>query len=187
MNGAGGGKQPGKPAGGQVSAASGGASSSRKTGRPSDAALKPPPTPTTKTMEKAKAAQAVAVDQGAGSRTRGLLIFSHFGLPKPVSAAKGDVHPAIARTALQFSSFKIVGANARCIATLTAFKTVRGAVDVANGSKPDQSSGHPRLHYASQQHALPSFNDIPLPANQSSRRGTAYVCDHGQRSPSAEA
>ena len=64
-------------------------------------------------------------DQGARNQARGLLIFSHFGLPKPVSAAKGDIHPAIARLALQFSTFKITGANARCIATLTAFKTVR--------------------------------------------------------------
>jgi translation initiation factor eIF-2B subunit delta len=55
---------------------------------------------------------------------RGLRIFSHFGLPKPVSLAKGDIHPVILRLALQFSEFKITGANARCIATLTAFKTV---------------------------------------------------------------
>lgn len=59
---------------------------------------------------------------------RGLRIFSHFGLPKPVSVAKGDIHPTILRLALQFSDFKISGANARCIATLTAFKTVRGCL-----------------------------------------------------------
>jgi translation initiation factor eIF-2B subunit delta len=54
-----------------------------------------------------------------------LRIFSHFGLPKPVShVGKGDIHPAIVRLGLQFSTFKISGANARCIATLTAFKTV---------------------------------------------------------------
>ncbi|GBE79392.1 eukaryotic translation initiation factor 2B delta subunit [Sparassis latifolia] len=57
-------------------------------------------------------------------RARGLRIFSHFGLPKPVSVGKGDIHPTIVRLALLFSNFKIVGANARCIATLTAFKTV---------------------------------------------------------------
>lgn len=55
---------------------------------------------------------------------RGLRIFSHFGLPKPPGPSKGDIHPAIIRLGLQFSEFKIVGANARCIATLTAFKTV---------------------------------------------------------------
>lgn len=56
---------------------------------------------------------------------KALHIFSHFGLPKSSAhSIKGDIHPAIARLALQFSEFKIVGANARCIATLTAFKTV---------------------------------------------------------------
>jgi len=55
---------------------------------------------------------------------RGLQIFSHFGLPKPPGPSKGDIHPAIIRLGLQFSEFKIAGANARCIATLTAFKTV---------------------------------------------------------------
>ncbi|KAJ7591356.1 eukaryotic translation initiation factor 2B delta subunit [Mycena floridula] len=55
----------------------------------------------------------------------GLRIFSHFSLPKPVGlGVKGEIHPAIIRLGLQFSEFKICGANARCIATLTAFKTV---------------------------------------------------------------
>jgi|ERR1700722_2950275 len=56
--------------------------------------------------------------------SRGLRIFSHFGLQKPVISVKGDIHPAIIRLGLQFSEFKICGANARCIATLIAFKTV---------------------------------------------------------------
>ena len=58
---------------------------------------------------------------------RGLRIFSHFGLPKaPGHQIKGDIHPAIIRLGLLFSEFKISGANARCIATLTAFKAVSG-------------------------------------------------------------
>lgn len=65
---------------------------------------------------------------GSAHDIRSLHIFSHFGLPKSSShGIKGDIHPAIVRLALQFSEFKIVGANARCIATLTAFKTVRFA------------------------------------------------------------
>ncbi|PCH41356.1 eukaryotic translation initiation factor 2B delta subunit [Wolfiporia cocos MD-104 SS10] len=60
----------------------------------------------------------------SANKARGLRIFAHFGLPKPVSVAKGEIHPTIVRLALQFSNFKITGANARCIATLTAFKTV---------------------------------------------------------------
>ncbi|KAJ7068182.1 hypothetical protein C8F01DRAFT_979013 [Mycena amicta] len=58
------------------------------------------------------------------SKTRSLRIFSHFDIPKNGPSAKGDIHPCIIRLALQFSEFKICGANARCIATLTAFKSV---------------------------------------------------------------
>ena len=59
-------------------------------------------------------------------KSRGLRIFSHFGLTKQLSnVVKGNVHPSVIRLGLQFSEFKISGANARCIATLTAFKTVR--------------------------------------------------------------
>ncbi|KAG8901973.1 hypothetical protein FRC00_003089, partial [Tulasnella sp. 408] len=57
-----------------------------------------------------------------------LRIFSHFALPKPLpslgSGIKGDIHPVIRKLGLQFADFRIVGANARCIAALTAFKTV---------------------------------------------------------------
>jgi translation initiation factor eIF-2B subunit delta len=64
------------------------------------------------------------LDDGAGA-SRGLRIFTHFGLPKPVGhVVKGDIHPAIIRLGLLFSEFRICGANARCIATLTAFKNV---------------------------------------------------------------
>lgn len=67
-----------------------------------------------------------ALDDATGTKvvSRSLRIFSHFGLPKQVSHAKGDIHPAIIRLGLLFSEFKICGANARCIATLTAFKSV---------------------------------------------------------------
>lgn len=56
---------------------------------------------------------------------RGLRIFSHFGAPKPPVITKGDIHPVVIRLGLQFAEFKITGANARCIAMLSAFKTVR--------------------------------------------------------------
>lgn len=71
--------------------------------------------------DKATASAAVTLDPAA----RGLRIFSHFALQRPTpSTAKGDVHPAIVRLGLLFSSFRISGANARCIATLSAFKDV---------------------------------------------------------------
>ncbi|KXN87937.1 putative translation initiation factor eIF-2B subunit delta [Leucoagaricus sp. SymC.cos] len=74
----------------------------------------------------AKEVAAAAIDEATGGKavSRSLRIFSHFGLPKPVSHVKGNIHPAIIRLGLLFSEFKICGANARCIATLTAFKSV---------------------------------------------------------------
>lgn len=78
-------------------------------------------------MSAAREASAAAIDEVTGGEaiSQSLRIFSHFGLPKPVSHVKGDIHPAIIRLGLLFSEFKICGANARCIATLTAFKSVR--------------------------------------------------------------
>ncbi|KAJ7781551.1 eukaryotic translation initiation factor 2B delta subunit [Mycena metata] len=70
------------------------------------------------------AAASTTVVEGVTSKSRSLRIFSHFGLPKHGPGVKGDIHPSIIRLALQFSEFRICGANARCIATLTAFKTV---------------------------------------------------------------
>ncbi|KAH0587222.1 hypothetical protein H2248_006030 [Termitomyces sp. 'cryptogamus'] len=75
------------------------------------------------TKETVNNSAAAADDSAAVSR--GLQIFSHFGLPKPIGhAIKGDIHPAIIRLGLLFSEFRICGSNARCIATLTAFKSV---------------------------------------------------------------
>lgn len=70
-------------------------------------------------------------DTGAKSGSRALRIFSHFGLPKTVGHVKGDIHPTIIRLGLLFSEFRVCGANARCIATLTAFKTVRNLAYLA--------------------------------------------------------
>lgn len=56
---------------------------------------------------------------------RGVRIFSHFGLQHKSGGGKGLIHPAIVRLGLLFSDFQITGANARCLATLIAFKHVR--------------------------------------------------------------
>lgn len=67
----------------------------------------------------------VATTEETGGRSRGLRIFSHFALQKPASyVAKGNVHPAIVHLGLMFAEFRICGANARCIATLSVFKRV---------------------------------------------------------------
>jgi translation initiation factor eIF-2B subunit delta len=54
-------------------------------------------------------------------------LFSHLEIPKELntSLAPKEIHPAVLVLGLQFAEFKICGANARCIATLTAFKKVK--------------------------------------------------------------
>jgi translation initiation factor eIF-2B subunit delta len=95
----------------------------------SSSALKAPSTPVSASWTR-NASNVVGDDREG--KSRGLRIFSHFGLPKPVSiAVKGDIHPTIVRLGLQFSEFKISGANARCIATLTAFKIVRPTCELS--------------------------------------------------------
>jgi len=101
------------------------------TGQPK---TKPPPTPQKKSFGiDAKQHASTSRDVGSGVTgeeatgkplSHGLRIFSHFGQPKPIAHTKGDIHPAIIRLGLLFSEFRICGANARCIATLTAFKKV---------------------------------------------------------------
>jgi translation initiation factor eIF-2B subunit delta len=98
-----------------ISAASGaGAKKTAKTGKDADVVLG------TGTMDKAAELEAHRKHQ-----TR---IFTHFVVPKKEGrlgvGIKGEVHPAIVRLGRQFADMKIVGANARCIATLVAFKTV---------------------------------------------------------------
>ncbi len=96
------------------------------------AKAKPPTTPHRKSFlaespwkgVPTDASTAVAAEDPSMRQSHGLRIFSHFGQPKPIAQAKGDIHPAIIRLGLLFSEFKICGANARCIATLTAFKQV---------------------------------------------------------------
>lgn len=47
------------------------------------------------------------------------------GAQRPTKPSKDhEIHPAVSRLALQYSAFKIVGANARCLAMLEAFKEV---------------------------------------------------------------
>lgn len=80
--------------------------------------------PTTK-PGKGEAKEALHSSAQLDETPRGLRIFSHFGTPKPLAITKGDIHPVVIRLGLQFAEFKITGANARCIALLTVFKTVR--------------------------------------------------------------
>jgi len=93
-----------------------------------------------------KDANAVSTEDPAIMQSHGLRIFSHFGQPKPVVQVKGDIHPSIIRLGLLFSEFKIVGANARCIATLTAFQQV-SSIMLFPRQTFESVIGDPRLHY----------------------------------------
>ncbi|GAA6002385.1 translation initiation factor eIF-2B subunit [Rhodotorula paludigena] len=68
--------------------------------------------------------------------------FLHLDLPLPSSSlshsaksSTANIHPSIIRLALQYSEFKVVGANARCIAMLEAFKDI-----IASYTPPPQTS-----------------------------------------------
>ena len=61
---------------------------------------------------------------------KNVALFGHlYGLPRrtTIAAAGKDVHPAILALGLQMSNYVICGSNARCVATLLAFKRVRFA------------------------------------------------------------
>jgi translation initiation factor eIF-2B subunit delta len=67
----------------------------------------------------------------ATDNTDPLQLFLHLDLPSHSSqlshsskSSTSNIHPSIIRLALQYSEFKIVGANARCIAMLEALKDV---------------------------------------------------------------
>lgn len=130
----------------------------------------------------------ISEDPAAGKR--GPRIFTHFGLPKPIGhTVKGDIHPAVVRLGLLFSEFKICGANARCIATLTAFKNVRGVVSSrsARALMAERFLGHSRLYHTPTQHTLQASHDPPLSPNHAPRFCTTYVCLDGERDTTTQA
>ncbi|GAA6058649.1 hypothetical protein JCM10212_004060 [Sporobolomyces blumeae] len=72
-----------------------------------------------------------AAASSATSQVDPLQPFLHLDLPMPSSSlshssksSTANIHPSILRLALQYSEFKVVGANARCIAMLEAFKDI---------------------------------------------------------------
>jgi translation initiation factor eIF-2B subunit delta len=107
--------------------------------------------------KSAKESKAAAAEEAAG-RSRGLRIFSHFALQKSAGhVPKGDVHPAIVRLGLMFAEFKICGANARCIATLSVFKRVRALPVIAWLVKLTSMSG--RSYKTTQLHRITRCHD----------------------------
>jgi hypothetical protein len=119
------------------------------------AKAKPPTTPHRKSFlaetpwkgVPTDASTVVVAEDLSMRQSHGLRIFSHFGQPKPTAQAKGDIHPAIVRLGLLFSEFKICGANARCIATLTAFKQVGHITYSCRYVNDEDAIADPRLFY----------------------------------------
>ena len=124
----------------------------------------------------------IASDLASRNRDpRGVRIFSHFGLQHKSGTGKGLVHPAIVRLGLLFSDFQITGANARCLATLTAFKHVRGPRSrflICFGAHRDL--GHSRLYHSPEQHTVPASNDASVNSDQPPCRCEANGRDYGE-------
>jgi hypothetical protein len=79
----------------------------------------------------AKAGKPVEAPKTDAGPADPLQLFLHLDLPSTSSslshsskASTANIHPSIIRLALQYAEFKVVGANARCIAMLEAFKDV---------------------------------------------------------------
>lgn len=102
-----------------------------------------------------------------------LQLFLHLDLPSHSSqlshsskSSTSNIHPSILRLALQYSEFKIVGANARCIAMLEALKDVRGCPLLCSRAEPRASLGAIMLttaNYADHCLVHPSGPDQPHP------------------------
>lgn len=89
-----------------------------------------PATAAKKAAKSGKETDTQLVDKTAdleAQRRHQTRIFTHFVGKKEGglgTGIKGEIHPAIIRLGRQFADMKIVGANARCIAALVAFKTI---------------------------------------------------------------
>ncbi|MCJ1290789.1 hypothetical protein MMC34_002331 [Xylographa carneopallida] len=84
---------------------------------------------------------------------KNVALFGHlYGQPRrtTIAAAGKDVHPAILALGLQMSNYIICGSNARCMATLTAFKRViESYVTPPQNSLPRHLTSHlsPQIEY----------------------------------------
>jgi hypothetical protein len=137
---------------------------------------------------------AIALADLEAQRKHQTRIFSHFILPKKEgkigAGIKGEVHPVIIRLGRQFADMKIVGANARCIAMLVAFKTVRDirllldvldALDVIYTDLVVSFQGHSRLCSSSKPNTPPRSYPVSLTTNQLSCLCKTNGYKHGKR------
>ena len=75
--------------------------------------------------------QAVASTLPPKKENKNVALFAHlYGQPRrtTIAAAGKDVHPTVLALGLQMSNYVICGSNARCVATLLAFKRVQCSI-----------------------------------------------------------
>ncbi|KAI7830565.1 hypothetical protein BC939DRAFT_483021 [Gamsiella multidivaricata] len=70
------------------------------------------------------AAESTAQTKRREKLTKEIGLFAHLDPPKFANTASApkDLHPAVVNVGLQMAQFKICGANARCVATMNAFR-----------------------------------------------------------------
>lgn len=120
-----------------TASASGAASGSGSSGRQGGAA-----SGTSGTAAGTSGAGQAAFDASAASSLHSgaspLSLFLHLDPPRSAKSLnakvhRDQIHPSVLRLALQYADFKIVGANARCVAMLEAFKDVISSYVVPPG------------------------------------------------------
>lgn len=114
-----------------------------------------------------------------------LNLFLHLDPPRSAKSlnakiSKDQIHQSILRLALQYADFKIVGANARCVAMLEAFKEVSATTRSMRSSLMWAFLGNFILHCASRQIAGTAPSRTSVTANYSSCASQADGSQHGQ-------
>ena len=124
-----------------TASASGAASGSGSSGRQGGAA-----SGTSGTAAGTSGAGQAAFDASAASASHSaaspLSLFLHLDPPRSAKSLnakvhRDQIHPSVLRLALQYADFKIVGANARCVAMLEAFKDVRSYPETMGTDRAD--------------------------------------------------
>lgn len=102
-------------------------------------------------------AQTAAVEQKKKKEDKSVAVFGHlYGQQRrtTIAGAGKEVHPAVLALGLQMRDYVVCGSNARCVATLVAFKRVSisrfpgGFVSIIIGMLTGNGLGRRIVHYA---------------------------------------
>lgn len=106
---------------------------------------------------------------------------AHHNLRGGATAAgpHGVVHPAVVRLAQMYAEFKVVGANARCIAMLEAFKEVSRLCCPLGEVDPDVWTGDTLVHAAGQHFVVSTPSDAPIAADLVPRQSPTALHQYG--------